>query len=72
MKHVWVALQYVMVDIEPNPDNPDELRWSVTEAADELARDEAVVGCWVCEEMLTPHTYNTECPGPPNGGTPQN
>jgi hypothetical protein len=71
MKHVWVAIQYAVVDVVENPETGN-LDWSVTEAADELGKDEAAVGCWICEEELNHATYNTECPGPPDGGTSPN
>jgi len=62
MKHVWVALQYSVIDVELNGET-GKLDWSVSEASDELAKEESVVGCWMCEVPLDHDTYNTECPG---------
>lgn len=61
--HVWVAIQYQPVEVTQNADGDFEVH--TTELADEISRDEAAIGCWICEQDLDANTYNEECPGAP-------
>lgn len=62
MKHVWVAIQFVPVDVSLNKDT-GKLDWHITVEADNIAKEDAALGCWICEVQLDHSTYNTECAG---------
>lgn len=57
--HVWVAIQYTILSIEKEPDGT--LTVSATNESIQVATDEAVYGCWLCNTILSPDTFETEC-----------
>ena len=71
MKHVWVAIQYAVIDVKENPETGN-IDWEISEAADQLAKEDSAAGCWICEVDLNHDTINTECAGEPDSSTPQN
>ena len=66
MQHMWVALSYVPIDITEILGDGDELislHTFTTEMADEIAREESLLGCWHCLTPLNIDTYRSECQG---------
>lgn len=59
--HSWVELQYmpVIVTEEANGDLHVEAR----DTAIEVAKTEAIHGCWVCNTPLSIESFKTECDG---------
>lgn len=57
--HQWVALIMVPIEVEVKED--DVLDIMVTEAADEISKEDAKIICWHCEVPMTTETYYTEC-----------
>lgn len=62
--HLWVAIQYTPIIIEVEPDG--SLHTSTEPVADEVAREDSVLGCMLCNEALSLDTYYTECSGAKN------
>lgn len=64
--HMWVALSYVPIEVTKLVNDADEvvgLTTFTTELADEIAREESLLGCWHCLTPLTTETYDTPCSG---------
>lgn len=59
--HVWVELKMTPLEIEQTEDGT--LMVYATEAAMEIATEEARHACWFCYTPLDADTYGTECPG---------
>ena len=59
--HLWVALQYTPIVVELDPDGT--LHTSTEPVADEVAREDSVLGCLFCDTPLTTETFGTECAG---------
>lgn len=49
--HFWVELKYTPLDVTPQEDGT--LKVEVTEAAEELANEGSLLGCWFCHLPLT-------------------
>jgi len=64
--HMWVMMTYVPIEVEVDPDNDEILHTYTREGADEIAREEGLLGCWHCLEPLNAITYYTECSGKSN------
>lgn len=61
-KHAWVELQYMPVEAEIDEDTGDVTITSSQEAV-QVAQEEAIHGCFICNQPLTTETAGTECPG---------
>lgn len=57
--HTWVAMSYTPITVELAYDG--SLTTYTNEAADEIARDESLLGCWFCHTPLTVENFGTEC-----------
>lgn len=60
-KHMWVSLQYTPVEIEVQEDG--SLRIFTGDIADEIARDESLLVCFICGEHLSTDNHDSECTG---------
>lgn len=60
-QHAWVELKMTPLDIEQAEDGT--LMVYATEAAMEIATEEARHACWFCYTPLDSDTFGTECPG---------
>ena len=59
MDHMWVSMSYTPIIVEPNADG--SLVVSVSDAAGEVAKEEALLGCWFCYTPLNAESFNTKC-----------
>lgn len=57
--HMWVAISYTPIEVQVDTDGT--LHTFTTEMGEELARDDAKLGCWHCMIPLNTETYGTEC-----------
>lgn len=57
-KHQWVELKFTPVEIESNGENVDVF---TTEAADEIAHEDAEIQCWFCNAELSTDNFDEEC-----------
>jgi len=60
-EHMWVAIQYTPIEIDEAEDGT--LHTFTREGADELAREESAIGCYICGTPLNTNTYKGECAG---------
>jgi hypothetical protein len=58
-EHMWVALMYLPIDVEPQENGNLDTSFTVT--ADDLAHEDAKLCCWNCLTPLTTDTFSTEC-----------
>lgn len=56
--HMWVAMQYTPIEVS---EQNNELVVTVTDLAEEIAREESLLGCWNCHEPLSVESYESEC-----------
>lgn len=63
--HQWVAISYVPIEVEPQPDG--SLDSYTREGQEDLARDDSMLACWHCFTELTPESYTTPCRGAQQG-----
>lgn len=56
---MWAALMMTPVEVQPQADGT--LHTYTTELGDEIAREEAKIGCWHCFIPLTTESYQSEC-----------
>ncbi len=63
--HMWVVFTYAPIEVEPQADG--SLHTYVREGHEELAREDAALGCYHCTTPLTPESYTTPCPGVKQG-----
>jgi hypothetical protein len=57
--HSWVEMKYTPVEVEQRPDGTLDVH--ATEAALEIADEEAKYGCWFCFTPLDSDTFGTGC-----------
>lgn len=57
--HSWVSIQYSPVEAELETDGSLTVTESIE--ADEIAKDDAALGCWFCHTPLTTQSFGTEC-----------
>lgn len=64
-KHRWVELQYIPVEVEEVTMPDGEVTMAITseDGADDVAKEEAMHGCWFCNTPLTLENHDDECPG---------
>jgi len=67
-QHAWVEMKYTPIEVEPQLDG--SIHVHATEAAIEIAHEEALNGCWFCFTPLTPESLGTDCPYDPAVGRP--
>lgn len=60
-EHMWVQMTYTPIEVTPKPDGTLDVHES--EAAAEVAKDEALYGCWFCFTPLGTDTFGTPCSG---------
>lgn len=58
--HHWVEIQYTPVEVHVGEDGRS-LHVTVSTVAQELAKEDAQYGCWICGELLTTASYETAC-----------
>lgn len=58
--HAWVELKMTPLDIDVLEDGT--LNVYATEAAIEIAEEDARHACWFCYAPLTTENFGTECP----------
>lgn len=61
--HAWVNLTYTPVEVQPQDDG--SLHTFTTELAEEIAREEGAIGCYICGAVLTTESFDSECEGAP-------
>lgn len=66
--HMWVAVMIVPVEVE---ENGEDLHTYTREGGEEVAREEASIGCFNCGTALTVDSYRSECAGANNLATHQ-
>jgi hypothetical protein len=61
MAHTWVQLSYMPVDVEYNPESGHLDVFAHNHFSEEMANQEAKLGCWFCMVPLTIETFDTPC-----------
>lgn len=59
--HAWVSISYMPVIVSLQDDGTLDVH--IEEMAEEIAKEEARLGCMLCNEPLTTESYATDCPG---------
>ena len=67
-KHLWVELKYTPLICEMNANGGVDVYAS--EAAIDIAHEEAITLCWFCDKQLTPDILDEECPAMADGDLP--
>lgn len=60
-RHQWVELKFTPIEVTLESDG--SITVEATEAALEIAHDEAKHGCWHCGAPLEVASLDEECPG---------
>ena len=60
--HLWVEIQYMLVDVEINPEDGSMSVFASPEGQ-EAAEEGRTYCCWVCSTPANSDTVGTECPG---------
>lgn len=60
-EHMWVQMTYTPIEVTPKLDGTLDVHESETAA--EIAKDQALLGCWFCFTPLGTDTFGTPCSG---------
>jgi hypothetical protein len=63
MKHLWVEMRVISVDLIPDPNSPGNIAVMVSDSQLEFASEDAEHACWTCGTNPTIANLNDECSG---------
>jgi len=61
MAHTWVQLSYMPVVVEKNLETGNLDIYANNHFSEDMANEEAKLGCWFCFAPLTVETFDTPC-----------